>query len=532
MAKLVKFKLNGKDVEAPEGQLVIDAAKDQGVEVPHYCYHPGLGNPGVCRLCVCEVAGAPKPQMTCRTAVKEGLDVKTDSPVAKRAQASSLEFHLANHPLDCPVCDQAGECHLQDYYQRFGLYKSTVREDKRHKEKRKDIGTWVMLDQERCIQCTRCTRFVDNVTKTHELAVFGRGDRSVLDLYPGMRLDNPYSGNVVDICPVGALTDKDFRFSVRAWYLDRTPSVCTGCARGCSVEVHTNTKRPWHTGGRRVARLKPRYNPEVNGWWMCDEGRYGYKSADAKTRVKGSSVLGTDGQPAQLTPADAAARVAKELRELCADNGPEGLAFLVSASLTNEDLFALKALMKRLGVPLSNAVLAPGADQLGEEDALLRRKEKVANLSGAAALGFGVTKGPEALKGKVWGAWTVGRAGHGSWIGLPFTLWQGANAVRGSDTARWVLAGAHWTETDGTVVNFSGRVQRLRAAVPPLGESAPAWAWFGSVLRALGGAFPHDDAGSVFAALSAAEPAFAGLKFELPKDGVLLPKGRPEAATA
>ncbi|MDE2293733.1 MAG: (2Fe-2S)-binding protein, partial [Elusimicrobia bacterium] len=221
MAKLVKFKLNGREVEAPEGQLVIEAAKDRGIEVPHYCYHPGLGNPGVCRLCVCEVAGAPKPQMSCRTAVKEGLDVKTDSPVAKRAQASSLEFHLANHPLDCPVCDQAGECHLQDYYQRFGLYKSTVREDKRHKHKRKDIGTWVMLDQERCIQCTRCTRFCDDITKTHEMGIFGRGDRSFVDVYPGMRADNAYSGCLVDVCPVGALTDKDFRFSVRAWYLDR-----------------------------------------------------------------------------------------------------------------------------------------------------------------------------------------------------------------------------------------------------------------------------------------------------------------------
>lgn len=500
--KTVTFKLNGKDVVAPEGQLVIDAAKDQGVEIPHYCYHPGLGNPGVCRLCVCEVAGAPKPQMTCRTAVKEGLDVKTDSPVAKRAQASSLEFHLANHPLDCPVCDQAGECHLQDYYQRFGLYKSTVREDKRHKEKRKDIGTWVMLDQERCIQCTRCTRFVDNVTKTHELAVFGRGDRSVLDLYPGMRLDNPYSGNVVDICPVGALTDKDFRFSVRAWYLDRTPSTCTGCSRGCSIEVHTNTKRPWHTDGRRVARLKPRYNPEVNGWWMCDEGRYGYKSADATTRVKGSSVLEGDA-PLHLEPAAAASRLAKELSALVADNGAAGLVFLVSASLTNEDLFALKALMARLGVPATNALLAPTADQLGEEDDLLRKKEKVANLAGAKALGFDTTTLPAGFKGAPWGVWTVGREGHAAWEKASFTVWQGANAVRSTASARWVLANAHWTELDGTVTNFQGRVQSLRAAVPALGESAPAWAWFGGVLRGLGGAFPHDDAASVNAALAA-----------------------------
>ena len=529
MGKLVKFNLDGRELEAPEGQLVIDAAKDAGIEVPHYCYHPGLGNPGVCRLCVCEVEGAPKPQMSCRTAVKEGLKVRTDSPVARRAQASSLEFHLANHPLDCPVCDQAGECHLQDYYQGYGLYKSAVREDKRHKQKRKDIGRAVMLDQERCIQCTRCVRFTDEISKTHELGVFGRGDRSVLDVYPGMRLDNPYSGNVVDICPVGALTDKDFRFSVRAWYLDKTPSVCTGCARVCSIEVHSNTRRPWHTDGRRVARYKPRYNPEVNRWWICDEGRYSYKSADAPTRLKASSALGPDGRPGQVSPADAATRLASELRTRLDDRGADGFAFVLSGTLSCEDLFAAKLLIRHLGVPDANVVVAPSPEQLGEQDDILRRAEKVPNLKGAAALGFDVSRTLESLKAPLWGAWVVDRDAPAAFAKLPFTVWQGPNAVRFTSGAHWVLAASHSVEEKASFANFQGRLQRTQRAVDPLGESQPDWAWFGSVLRALGGDFPHQCPGAVFRAMAASEPAFKGLSSDLPAEGVLLQPVAQEA---
>ncbi|HAZ08514.1 MAG TPA: hypothetical protein DCZ01_08355, partial [Elusimicrobia bacterium] len=201
MGKLVKYRLNGREVEAEEGRLVIDAAKDAGVEIAHYCYHPALGNPGNCRLCVVEVAGAPKPMPSCRLPVKEGLDVRTDTDAVKRAQAGVLELHLVNHPLDCPVCDQSGECGLQDYYMKVGRYPSRAREDKEHKGKRIEAGPHVMLDQERCILCTRCTRFVDQVTKTHELGIFSRGHQERVEVAPGMTLDNAYSGNVVDICP-------------------------------------------------------------------------------------------------------------------------------------------------------------------------------------------------------------------------------------------------------------------------------------------------------------------------------------------
>lgn len=528
MSAKVTFTLDGRQVEAAEGTLVIEAAKAAGVEVPHYCYHPALGNPGVCRLCVVEVEGMPKLQVSCRLPVKAGMVVRSNSPAARKGQASSLEFHLANHPLDCPVCDQAGECWLQDYYMKFGLYASSVTEDKRHKQKRLDIGANVMLDNERCILCTRCTRFLDDVTKTHELGIFERGDRSQLLPYPGMRVDNPYAGNVIDLCPVGALTDKDFRFQVRVWYLDRTPSICHGCARGCAIEAHTNTKRPWHSEGRRLLRLKPRHNPEVNGYWMCDEGRYGYHSVDADTRLSAASLLESGGL-ARVSWEAALPRISAELEGLAARRGPEGLAVLLSASLSNEDLYAARLLFAEK-LKAGWILVTPGPDQLGEEDELLRRREKVANLRGARALGFGSRvkeaspkELAQALKdGRLWGLYAAGRdplavLGAGSrepLSRLEFTAFHGANANLFTDVARWVLPASAWAEDEGTLANFEGQVQRFSAALSPLGDARPEWSVWGAMLEAGGGRFPHQDASGVFAALCAAEPEFAGLSWD------------------
>ncbi len=383
--KIVKFSLNGKQVEAQEGQLVIDAAAEAGVEIPHYCYHPALGNPGNCRLCVVEVQGAPKPLVSCRLPVKEGLVVSSDSSAALRAQASSLELHLVNHPLDCPVCDQSGECGLQDYYMKIGGYGSQVREDKRHKNKRIEAGPHVMLDQERCILCTRCTRFVDEVTKTHELGIFGRGHKQYIDLAPGRTLDNPYSGNVIDLCPVGALTEKDFRYKVRVWYLDETDSICPGCSRGCSISVHTNTKRPWHNEGKRVARIKPRYNAEVNGWWICDEGRFSHKSLDHDRLGR---VMRLKDQRRELSWTAAVEEISKKLLDLCREKGSEGLAVIASGMLSNEDWAAFRRLFEGT-LKTCRFLFSPEPDQIGEEDDLLRRREKVPNLKGGEAEGFG-----------------------------------------------------------------------------------------------------------------------------------------------
>ncbi len=485
MAKRVKFKLNGKEVETDEGRLVIDAAKDEGVEIPHYCYHPALGNPGNCRMCIVEVAGAPKPQVSCRTGVREGMDVKSDSDVAKRAQASALELHLVNHPLDCPVCDQSGECGLQDYYMKIGKYQSQVREDKQHKGKRIEAGPHVMLDQERCILCTRCTRFVDDVTKTHELGIFGRGHEERIEVTPGMTLDNAYSGNVVDICPVGALTDRDFRYKVRVWYLDKTDSICPGCSRGCNISVHTNTVRPWHNDGKRVARLKPRLNPDVNGYWMCDDGRYGFGNLDADRLGR---VLRMTPEKQDVSWETAADEIAAQFK-----SGP--VTVVASGMLSNEDWTSLKTVF-----PAATLYFTAEPDQIGEEDALLRKKEKVPNLKGAENLGLksgsfdALAKDLESGKikniyvidrdlAKVWGAdrakALIAKAG--------FSVFQGPNKGALGDSFHYRLPATAYVEEEGHFTNFEGKVQKYNKALDPIGDARPDWVIFDLLHKALSG---------------------------------------------
>ncbi|MBI3565233.1 MAG: (2Fe-2S)-binding protein [Elusimicrobia bacterium] len=479
MGKLVKYKLDGRELEAEEGRLVIDAAKDAGVEIPHYCYHPALGNPGNCRMCIVEVAGAPKPQVSCRTAVREGLDVKTGTEAVKRAQASALELHLVNHPLDCPVCDQSGECGLQDYYMKIGQYQSEVREDKQHKDKRIEAGPHVMLDQERCILCTRCTRFVDTVTKTHELGIFRRGHAERIELTPGKVLDNDYSGNVVDICPVGALTDRDFRYKVRVWYLDKTDSVCPGCSRGCSISVHTNTKRPWHNDGKRVARLKPRLNTAVNGYWMCDEGRYGFGSLD-KDRL--GRVLRMKPQKTDVTWDVAIAEITEKVLE-------GSVAFVASGMLSNEDWVCVQSIPG-----FTKMYFTPEPDQVGVQDEILRRREKVPNLKAAEELGFksGTFEelAAELEAGRIKTLYVVERDLGRIWgeeraktlvEKAPFSIFQGPNKFPVSEHFSYRLPATAYVEEDGTFCNFEGKRSKYFKALEPIGQARPDHEIFRSI---------------------------------------------------
>ena len=274
------LEINGQTIEVDSGSSVLQAAEQLDIHVPRYCYHPGLSIAGSCRMCMVEIEKMPKLAISCYTPAQDGMKVSTDSERVKHARKSMLEFLLVNHPLDCPVCDQSGECDLQDYYMEVGQHDSRFLEDKIKRKKAVPIGPHVILDQERCVLCTRCTRFCDEVSGSNELGVFNRGNRSVIDLAPAKTLDNPYSGNVIDICPVGALTEREFRFQCRVWYLSTQESICNGCARGCNINIHYNTSRSYKAGGKRVQRLKPRFNPHVNRWWMCDEGRFGYEFID------------------------------------------------------------------------------------------------------------------------------------------------------------------------------------------------------------------------------------------------------------
>ncbi|MGC2278203.1 MAG: 2Fe-2S iron-sulfur cluster-binding protein, partial [Candidatus Binatus sp.] len=333
-----KLTIDGKEVEAGANLNVIQAGELVGVEIPHYCYHPGLTIVGNCRMCLVEIEKAPKLQIACNTRVAEGMVVHTKSAKAVAAQKAVLEFLLINHPIDCPVCDQAGECKLQDYYMDYDQQPSRFPlPEKNHKGKAIDIGSGVMLDQERCILCARCTRFFDEVTKTSELAIFERGDHNRIDINPGQPVNNKYAGNVVDICPVGALTEKEFRFRMRVWYLHRTASVCGGCERGCAIDIHH------HRG--RIYRFKPRYSATVNNYWMCDEGRHSFPALQNETRLTSPLVQSKD-QLVVEPWGEGVRRAASIIADFKRSYGGNSIAAVVDATSTNEEAFALKQLMK------------------------------------------------------------------------------------------------------------------------------------------------------------------------------------------
>jgi len=514
-----KVTIDGKEIEVAPGTNLIEAARQLGIDIPHYCYHPSLSIAGQCRLCMVDIEKAPRPTIACNTQAADGMVVHTQTDRVKETRRSVMEFHLINHPLDCPVCDQAGECWLQIYYMKHGLYEPRMKDEKVHKPKAVPLGPHVILDAERCILCSRCVRFCDEVTRTGELGIFNRGDHSEIGLFPGMDLENKYSGNVVDICPVGALTDRDFRFQVRVWYLDTAKSICPGCARGCNIEVHVNRRRPHHAEGRRVARLKPRFNAAVNKWWMCDAGRYGFTFVDDADRLTTPSRREGDATiPISWEEAIAAVKAAL--------TGPaDGIGVLASPRMSNEDLFVLRRILDTLGLRQVAFRVPPAA--AGDQDNLLIRADKNPNTRGAELIGLDGDASAilaAARAGKLtallvfhhdlldsgWPAVEVREA-----LGRVGTvIFAGTNASATSLASHYVLPSAAWVEREGTFTNFEGRVQRFRTAVEPLGESRADWEWLGQLLVALGQAPAGERAERWFRALTAAVPAFAGLSYQ------------------
>jgi NADH-quinone oxidoreductase subunit G len=514
-----KLTINNQPVEVAPGTNLIEAARAVGAEVPHYCYHPGLSIAGQCRLCMVDIEKTPRPTIACNTVAAEGMVVWTETDRVKETRKSIMEFHLINHPLDCPVCDQAGECWLQIYYMQHGLYDPRMVDEKVHKPKAVPLGPHVMLDAERCILCSRCVRFCDEITDTGELGIFNRGDHSEIGLFPGKELDNKYSGNVVDICPVGALTDRDFRFQVRVWYLDSAKSICPGCARGCNIEVHTSRRRPHHNQGRRVARLKPRFNAEVNRWWICDDGRYGFGFVDDASRVRTPLRRG-DAGPVPATWDEAIGAVAGAIGRL----EPVQIGVVGSPRMANEDLFALKRLVEGRGLRHVGFWVPPKV--AGDQDDLLIRADKNPNTRGAELIGLdGDVAGvlAAARAGRLRALWVFGHdLFQGAWpegevasaLGAVETvIWTGTNVNRTSTRAHWVLPAAAWVEREGTFTNFEGRVQRFRQALEPLGEARPEWDILGQILNALGAPVTATRAEHWFRELGAAVPAFAGMTY-------------------
>lgn len=470
------LKINGQEVTVARGTTIIRAAEQLGISIPYYCYHPGLSIAGNCRMCLVEVEKMPKPQISCHIQCQDGMVVQTESEKVKKLRQHVLEFLLINHPLDCPVCDQAGECRLQDYYMDHGLYDSRVNENKVKKTaKAKPIGPTIMLDSERCILCSRCVRFTDEITKTGEFGIFNRGDRSEIGV--GKELNNKYSGNVADICPVGALTDRDFRFKCRVWYLQKTESICPGCSRGCNITIETNLERPQHGQGERVMRLKPRFNDQVNDWWMCDEGRYGYKSID-HNRID-QPTLRFDGAVKSVTWDELIEQFLKAFKKL---KVKEELSVLISAQLTNEELYLAKRFFaKDLGIERIHLVRNHPD---GYQDDLLLRADKHPNRKGAEWMGFtesdketkALLNELSQLKGLIiFGQDIVSLFPNQNLadaiIRLSFSAFIGSSHNQTSELVQYVLPAASYAEKNGTFTNFEGRIQRIRKALPTLGES-------------------------------------------------------------
>ena len=271
---MANITVDGKTLEVKVGALLIEELLANNINIPHFCYHPSLGKDGNCRMCMVEIEGQKRPQIACDTPIKDGMIIRTKGANIDRVKRSMLELELINHPIDCPICDQAGECQLQNYYMDVGLYESRLTTPKTHGAKHVDLGANVVLDQERCVLCTRCVRFTKNITKSNELGVLQRADHSVITTFPGSKLTNPYAMNIVDLCPVGALTSKDFRFTKRVWFLKSEEAICNRCARGCSIFVDHHKEK---YKDEMIYRYRPRFNDKVNGYFICDEGRLSYK---------------------------------------------------------------------------------------------------------------------------------------------------------------------------------------------------------------------------------------------------------------
>jgi NADH-quinone oxidoreductase subunit G len=328
----IKFTLNGKLISVPKGWTVMQAARREEVSIPHFCWHPGLSIAGVCRFCLVKVDGRPKLEIACNLPVSENLVVTTNTEEVKDSHKWALEFHLANHPLDCPICDQAGECKLQDYYMTTGRYKSQMQEPKVLKPKALDLGENLVLDTERCILCSRCVRFEEEVTKTGALGIFSRGDRAVIGTHKKEKIEHSYQENLVDICPVGAFTSKKFRFKQRVWFLEEKESICPGCSTGCAISVHAKPQTS------QYFRIKPALDEQVNGHWMCDEGRKMLTPLQKENRLTNAFIK----RKSQFTDVDTLDAI-KDLSIQLNSSSSDDIVVLISAQYTCEEYESLFA---------------------------------------------------------------------------------------------------------------------------------------------------------------------------------------------
>jgi NADH-quinone oxidoreductase subunit G len=525
---MVNVQVDGVWHQFPRGTRVIEACEQAGVFVPRYCYHKKLSSPGNCRMCLIEMGfprlgpdrkpelgvdgkptinWMPRPQICCAQDVAEGLAVRTDSPLVKECQRGVMEFLLINHPLDCPICDQAGECRLQEFSVDYGTSQSRFLENKVKKPKAVQVGPRVTLDDERCILCSRCVRFCQEIAHDDVLGFVDRGSHTVLTAHPGKSLDNNYSLNTVDICPVGALTSTDFRFKMRVWFLKETKSICTSCATGCNTLIGTREDM--------IYRQTPRENDHVNSTWMCDYGRLNYKYLEAENRLLEPRVR-VEGK---LVPADWPTAIGQAALQLKQVAGSE-IAIVASGRMTNEELWLTAQLAKSLGVKRIDIVPRRGAG-----DAILLSEDRNPNTNGARLI-LGASSEPGAKLVAIADAVRSGQIKalvilkeNAMHLGLSVEQLAGLRALivmnilpnDATRNATVVLPACGFAEKRGSMINGRGRLQRLNRAIRPPGNARDDWEILRDLLQGIGGGDSLQSIEDVFRRISETVPRFAGL---------------------
>jgi len=539
----IRIKVDGREIEVPklwpdwQGRLqpttMLQACAAAGVEIPHYCYHPKLPIAGNCRMCLVEFGtpaigpdrkpllnpdgtpriarsvlpyepGTPRGAIACATPISPGMEIYPGSPATKQMREAVLESLLINHPLDCPICDQAGECKLQEYSVDYGRAASRFAEEKVHKPKQVDLGPRIVLDDERCILCSRCIRFTRDIAGDDALGFVQRGSHSTLTHFPGKPFDNNYTLNTVDICPVGALTSKDFRFQMRVWFLKESKSLCTSCATGCNIVIGSREDK--------VYRYEPRENDAVNSCWMCDYGRLNYKwinRPDRLAEVGGSKLKGVS--RAQAWPV-----AIREISEILRGANDGSVAIIASARQTNEELFLLKKLVARFNA------LTDSVPRTGEGDKLLLSADRNPNSAGARLIGIAPARmgsnlpkiAADIAAGNIKTLIVFGE--DVTRCGIGENLLGKLNALIVSDIlpskttelAHYLLPGCAHAEKRGSFVNGKGRVQRFMQNIQPKGNARPEWEFLHELVHGPAGKGGAASIEGVFNQMALEVPAF------------------------
>jgi len=521
------FELDGKTVEFEPGEKILSAAMRAGIQIPHYCYHPGMSVVATCRMCMVDVIDmgngrpAPKLQTSCSMDAVEGMKVETMNEKVKDAKELVMEYLLINHPLDCPICDQSGECVLQDYSFEFGSGKSEMEYSKRVYGWR-DIGTFVALERNRCIHCTRCDRFTREITGTNEFGMFNRGHELTVDTYSDRPMTNQFQGNMADICPVGAITEKEFRFKRRVWKLKKTPSICVGCSTGCNVTIEYDKNE--------VFRLKPRDNPDVNRWWMCDQGRLTYKDLNIRENRVAHPLGKTAEGFQEISWENAFSAIQEKISELQPTSNE--VIGLVDTHASNEELYLFKKLLKE-GFD-SDQLFFPDLEwEQPVSDFFINSlitSDKSPNRAGARMLGLKGAKSSEEVTSKIPTGTKVllvfgkpfedenllSQAGN-----IPLVINIAAWQSGWSETADVTLPGRLHSEKDATYTNKAGRVQRVNTAIRAFHKTRPDWMVLCGLMELLDVDNKADSAEAVFQELSENEKGFQGLQWEsIGSDGI------------